>query len=205
MFFQIQEVHVTDDDGNVQEIAYTYATTTNSEGIQTLVELPATASKEAEDDPSFEFYDNARGKINLNILNKLVSKHQAEDANLSKTVQLARWAQITTEYNELTHQSKSRSILMKRWMAANAKVSTSKISATKAKETKKEELMGEDVEQDSVKRSVLIKQLKAYDALKIEAAQYERDARKLEMENAALENVSFEFLIMNMRSMNASV
>jgi len=36
----------------------------------------------------------------------------------------------------------------------------------------------------------LIKQLKAYDALRIEAAQYERNARKLEMENALLENES---------------
>merc|ERR1712062_84560 len=47
---------------------------------------------------------------------------------------------------------------------------------------------------DAVKKSVLIKQLKAYDGLRIEAAQYERNARKLEMENALLENIPLKLM-----------
>ena len=53
---------------------------------------------------------------------------------------------------------------------------------------------------DAIRKSALIKQLKAYDALRIEAAQYERNARKLEMENALLENVRFIYLYLALPS-----
>ena len=91
---------------------------------------------------------------------------------------------------------------MKRW--ASLKSSTRKpktLEEYKKKVIPKKEfvnLQGYETSNDpeAVKKSVLIKQLKAYDALRIEAAQYERNARKLEMENALLENVSF-FIISN--------
>merc|ERR1712200_129742 len=104
---------------------------------------------------------------------------------------------ITNEYNAETNQSKSRSVLMKRW--ASLKSSTSRKPKTleefKKKVIPKKEfanLQGYETSNDpeAVKKSVLIKQLKAYDALRIEAAQYERNSRKLEMENALLENES---------------
>ena len=88
---------------------------------------------------------------------------------------------------------------MKRW--ASLKSSASATRKPKAKDgmktlPKKEfaNLQGYEAttDPDAIRKSVLIKQLKAYDALRIEAAQYERNARKLEMENALLENVSFD-------------
>ena len=94
---QIQEVHVTDDAGNVQHM-YTYA----SNDVVDNSELPK------EDDPSYEFYDNARGKINLGVLSKLVAKFGIDDVVLSKQENLVRWDELTNEYNIVTNQSKSR-------------------------------------------------------------------------------------------------
>jgi len=182
---QIQEVHVTDDAGNVQLIHYA----TND--VVDASELPK------QDDPSFEFYDNARGKINLNVLSKLATKYNIDDPSVSKQDNLVRWDDITNEYNAETRQSKSRSVLMKRW--ASLKSSTLKKPKTiedfKKKSILKKEVFGlqdcdPSTDPEAIKKSVMIKQLKAYDALKIEAAQYERNARKLEMENALLENES---------------
>merc|ERR1711936_1024888 len=94
---QIQEVHVTDDAGNVQHM-YTYA----SNDVVDASELAK------QDDPSFEFYDNARGKINLSVLIKLAAKFNIDDPGVSKQDNLARWDDITNEYNAETSQSKSR-------------------------------------------------------------------------------------------------
>ena len=44
---------------------------------------------------------------------------------------------------------------------------------------------------EQLKKSTLIKQLKEYDTIRLEAAKMQRDACKLEYENAILENVSF--------------
>ena len=44
---------------------------------------------------------------------------------------------------------------------------------------------------EQVKKSTLIKQLKEYDAIRLEAAKMQREACKLDYENALLENVSF--------------
>ena len=182
---QIQEVHVTDDAGNVQHM-YTYAT--NDEVVDA-------SELSKQDDPSFEFYDNARGKINLNVLSKLATKFNVDDASLSKQVILTKWDEVTNEYNAVTNQSKPRSVLMKRW--ASLKLSTSSRKPKTIEEFKKKVIAKKEFgyettttsDPDSVKKSVLIKQLKTYDAIRIEAAQYERNARKLEMENALLENV----------------
>lgn len=187
---------MTDDDGNVQEIAYTYSTG-DGEHIPTLV---TTSDLPKQDDPSFEFYDNARGKINFNILKECVSKHRADDANSSKIDNLSRWGLVTSEYNALTNQSKSRAVLMKRWST----------KAPRRQEYKKDPLKREVAnEEEDMKKSVLIKQLKAYDAIRIEAAQYERDARKLEMENALLENVrsrnGYLFTDLNFAAQKATV
>ncbi len=73
---------------------------------------------------------------------------------------------------------------MKRW----ASVKSSRKEALKAKDAQQTD---EDQE-GAIKKSVLIKQLKTYDALRIEAAQFERDAKKLEMENALLEQESLQ-------------
>ena len=52
-----QIVHVTDDQGNVQEITYVQDDGTH-DSLPTIVQVPR-----QEEDPSYEFYDNARGKI----------------------------------------------------------------------------------------------------------------------------------------------
>jgi len=184
---QIQTVHVTDGDGDVQEIEYTYVAN-EGESLPTLVTTDFATAK--QDDPSFEFYDNARGKINTNILAKLVAKHNADDLTTSKQENLLRWTEITDEYNSITNQSKSRSVLMKRWSTIKAQKKHEVVKlATKDLPSKKESnQQDESGDQECLKKSVLIKQLKSYDTYRIEAAQYERDARKLEMENAQLEN-----------------
>ena len=90
---------------------------------------------------------------------------------------------------------------MKRW--ASLKSSASRKPKTmeeyKKKTVPKKEFVNlqgyeSSTDPDAIRKSALIKQLKAYDALRIEAAQYERNARKLEMENALLENVRFAYL-----------
>ena len=90
---------------------------------------------------------------------------------------------------------------MKRW--ASLKSSASRKPKTmeeyKKKAVPKKEFVNlqgyeSTTDPDAIRKSALIKQLKAYDALRIEAAQYERNARKLEMENALLENVRFAYL-----------
>ena len=96
-WFQIQEVHVTDDAGNVQHM-YTYA----SNDVVDASELAK------QDDPSFEFYDNARGKINLNVLIKLAAKFNIDDNIVSKHENLVRWDELVNEYNAVTNQSKPR-------------------------------------------------------------------------------------------------
>ena len=155
---QIQEVHVTDDAGNVQHM-YTYAT--NDEVVDA-------SELSKQDDPSFEFYDNARGKINLNVLSKLATKFNVDDASLSKQVVLTKWDEVTNEYNAVTNQSKPRSVLMKRW--ASLKLSTSSRKPKTIEEFKKKVIAKKEFgyettttsDPDSVKKSVLIKQLKTY-------------------------------------------
>ena len=58
-----------------------------------------------QDDPSFEFYDNARGKINLNVLIKLAAKFNIDDNIVSKHENLVRWDELVNEYNAVTNQS----------------------------------------------------------------------------------------------------
>ena len=96
---------------------------------------------------------------------------------------------------------------MKRW--ASLKSSASRKPKTmeeyKKKAVPKKEFVNlqgyeSSTDPDAIRKSALIKQLKAYDALRIEAAQYERNARKLEMENALLENVRFACLYLALPS-----
>ena len=128
-------------------------------------------------------YDNARGKINTAVLTKLVHKHSADE--LSPTGQrhgnLARWNEVVKEYNAATGQGKTRALLMKRWTAL-------KSQKKPQQPTKEHQFMINDEPMEGVKKNVLIKQLKGYDALRLEAAQFERSARKLELENAQLEH-----------------
>ena len=187
---QIQEVHLTDDDGNIREIAYTYATQ-EGEAIPTLVssgDLP-----KDEETSTFEYYDNARGKVNTQVLSKLAAKHNVDDPSVSKIVNQSRWSNVINEYNITTNQSKSRAVLMKKWSTMRPKKADDQKASTPRIITKKEIVIAEENvnDPDAVKKSTLVKQLKIYDNLRIEAAQFERNARKLEMENAALENVSF--------------
>merc|ERR1712062_683206 len=160
---QIQEVHLAND-GNGQEIVYTL---TNEQG-----------------DATFEIYDNARGKINTTVLTKLVQKHSADESGQQgqpgqRQGNLLRWNEVVKEYNSKTGQGKSRALLMKRWAA---------LKSIKKEPNKAAKVTLQSEEEALRNKNLLIKQLKGYDALRLEAAQLERNARKLEMENAQLEN-----------------
>ena len=72
--------------GNVQEIAYTYA---QDESLPGIVQVPR-----QDEDPSFEYFDNARGKINFGVLEQLVSKFNAEDHSATEQQKLGKVTKI---------------------------------------------------------------------------------------------------------------
>jgi len=172
-----QIVHVTDDQGNVQEITYV-----QDDSLPAIVQVPR-----QEEDPSYEFYDNARGKININTLESLVKEFNADDPTATDQQKSDRWNQVSQEYNKLTNQTKSRTFLMKKWINSNKPKEKQK-STIKAKAKKINDESSNINTTEQLKKSTLIKQLKEYDTIRLEAAKMQRDACKLEYENAILEN-----------------
>ena len=84
-----------------------------------IVNLQTEPQPEQNVDSSFNYYDNIRGKVNIQILTDLVRKYDAENINLSKNDRLHQWSLVTSEYQQMTGQStKSRTMLMKRWSSA---------------------------------------------------------------------------------------
>lgn len=190
---QIQEVHVTDEQGNVQEVTYTYAanhpnaSVNLDAGQQPLAAQISTNSGEL--DPSFDYYDNIRGKVNSRVLANLVHKYDAENPSLTKQNRLNAWQNVSDEYCQITGQNKNRTVLMKRWSSAKYyrehegktinEGGKTKIAASKIKEEKDD-------------KSANVKQFKEYETLRLEAAKMERDARKVELENVLLEQESLK-------------
>ncbi len=117
---------MTDEQGNVQEVTYTYAPPDSEaarSGYQSQSQnLPAhgrqTGDVKVKVDPSFNYYDNARGKINNELLSKLIDKYDADNTTDNKQIRLDRWTLVTDEYCQITGQTKNRTALMKRWSSA---------------------------------------------------------------------------------------